>query len=447
MGRRTINGLRVASACVAACALQASSPAAAQSRARAATAPVVQKASNAVMAPSPQFIAVTFKDLPGWSHDDHLAAFQAFLQSCPLLIAASKAGSKASKVPTPPVLLAACDEAIRLSAGKVTAAAARSFFEATFTPHRVVHVAGSGLLTGYYEPVLNGSRTPTAKFPTPIHRRPADLVNLVDETMRGAKADALTHGRKTDRGIVPYATRAEIDQGVLAGKGLELLYLAGPVERFFMQVQGSGRIRLSDGSMVRVTYDGKNGHPYTSIGRHLIETGQFPADRMSLQALGDWLRADPKRGAAIMALNKSYVFFRELRGEEAKGALGVLHIPLTPGRSLAVDAGVHAIGTPVYVSAPSIINVLQAGAFNRLMIAQDVGSAIRGPERGDIYFGSGDEAGKIAGITKHPGNFFVLLPRAPDPQLRPTQAAEAAKPAAAPTGGIVTGSVFQRTEP
>ena len=399
------------------------------------------KPLSAVSQSQPKFIPIAFADLPGWLKDDHAAAMNAFLQSCPIIIAANKAGNKGGATPIPPALLMVCSEAVRLAAQGVTEPVARAFFEGYFTPHRVEHAGSPGLLTGYYEPVLDGSRTPTAKFPTPVHRRPPDLVNLVDESMRGAKSAALTHGRKTDSGVVPFASRAEIDQGALKGRGLELLYLASPVDSFFMQVQGSGRVKLRDGTMVRVTYDGKNGHPYTSIGRHLIDTGKLAADKMSLEALGNWLKADPARGRQVMELNKSYVFFRELKGEEAKGALGVLHIPLSPGRSLAVDAGVHAIGMPVYVSAPALTHTTWTGGFNRLMVAQDVGSAIKGAERGDIYFGTGDVAGKLAGNTKHPGNLFVLLPRG-EPAM--AKAPDAGNKAAA---DVTTGSLSQRTEP
>jgi membrane-bound lytic murein transglycosylase A len=234
----------------------------------------------------------------------------------------------------------------------------------------------------------------------------------VAESERGALAHGLTHARKTLTGTEPYATRADIEEGALADKGLELLWLADPVDTFFMHIQGSGRIRLPDGSMVRVTYDGKNGHPYTSIGRYLIDAGLFPADRMSLDALKEWLKRDAIQGRDAMRQNKSFVFFRELEGEEAESALGVHFIPLSDGRSLAVDTAFHVIGTPIYVSAPALTHGGQPDGFSRLMIAQDVGSAIRGPERGDIYFGSGDEAGKLAGTTKHGGTFVALLPRA-----------------------------------
>ncbi len=363
--------------------------------------------------PSASFEPVTFADLPGWDTDDHLAAFKAFRISCPRLKAAARAGNPAGAIAIPASLLAACDAAAALPE-PVTRAAARAFFESAFTPHRVVHAAKEGLLTGYYEPVLEGSLVRDDKFTTPIYRRPPDLVNLVHEAERGAKANQLTHARKTPTGTEPYATRAEIEAGALKDQNLELLYLADPVDTFFMHIQGSGRIRLTDGSTVRVHYDGKNGHPYTSIGRYLIDTGLLAADKITMGALGRWLRADPERGRNVMHQNASFVFFRELQGEEAQGPLGVLSIPLVAGRSLAVDAGTHAIGTPVYVSSPALTHASRTkkdGGFHRLMIAHDVGSAIRGPERGDIYFGSGEKAGKLAGVTKHPGRFFVLLPR------------------------------------
>ena len=216
--------------------------------------------------------------------------------------------------------------------------------------------------------------------------------------------------RQTAKGLVPYLTRAEIDQGGLKGQNLELLYFRDPVDVFFMQIQGSGRIELPDGQKIRITYDGKNGYPYTSIGRHLLDQGQFQPEKMSLKALTAWLKADRERAQPVMWQNQSYVFFRELKGAEAEGAMGVLGIALQPGRSLAVDTAFHAIGMPIYVTAPQLTHATKTGGFARLMVAHDVGSAIKGPERGDIFFGSGDTAGSTAGITKHPGHFFVLLP-------------------------------------
>jgi membrane-bound lytic murein transglycosylase A len=357
------------------------------------------------------FEPVSFCDLPSWAQDDHAAAFRAFRNTCELSTGVGNGNHAAGGV-APLLALANASESDKLSRGRLTRAAARAFFETYFTPHRVLHVGPRGLLTGYYEPVLNGTRKPEGRFRYPIYRRPPDLVNLIEESMRGAEGMTLTHARRTKNGLQPYPTRAEIESGALKGRGLELVYVTDPVAAFFMHIQGSGRIRLPDGTTIRLSYDGKNGHPYSSIGRHLIETGQLAADRVSLQRLAEWLKADPDRGQKVMWHNASFVFFRELEGVQAKAPLGVFDVPLTPGRSLAVDASVHAIGTPIYVSAPTLLHALPGGPWHRLMIAQDVGSAIKGPERGDIFFGSGRAAGRRAGATKHAGNFFVLLPRA-----------------------------------
>jgi membrane-bound lytic murein transglycosylase A len=364
---------------------------------------------------APKYLTVGFDQLPGWAADDHAAAFKAYVKSCAIVIASNKGGSAVDTKSVRSALLGVCAQAVTLAEKRITDAAARAFFETHFAPHRLDYPGAPGLMTGYYEPIIQGSRTPSPKFAAPVYRRPSDLINIVDESMRGAKSASLTHARKTSQGTRAYATRAEIEQGALKGQGLELMYLANPVDVFFMQIQGSGRIKLPNGSMVRLSYDGKNGHPYTSIGRYLIDSGELSADKMSLDALAQWLSADVERGRRVMWQNKSFVFFRELKGAEAGGALGVLNIPLTPGRSLAVDAGVHPIGLPIYVVSSTLMHAQPSGGFNRLMVAQDVGSAIKGVERGDIYFGSGPAAAKLAGVTKHAGNFYVLLPRGADP--------------------------------
>ncbi len=289
--------------------------------------------------------------------------------------------------------------------------AARLFFERHFTPCRVIHDGPRGLLTGYYEPVVEGSLERTPRFRVPLYRRPPDLENVIQEAARGRPDVPFTHMRRTPSGLVPYATRAEIENGALAGQGLELIWLADPVDAFFAQVQGSLRVRLTDGSLLGLTYDGKNGHPYTSIGRKLVERGAIPAAAMSLDTLGTWLRADEVRAREVMQLNASFVFFRATRPDEGASALGVLGTTLVPGRSLAVDASCHKLGLPVWVEAPTLRHGGRRAPFRRLMIAHDVGSAIRGPERGDIFFGTGPAAGARAGTTKHPGRFHVLLPR------------------------------------
>ncbi len=371
-------------------------------------APVGDDSNSDSAMPRITLQATAFSNLPNWESDDHLAALKTFWRSCETLLeAAEGSDEKAQKAAK---FKDVCKAAMALANEQPDQAAAKTFFETHFTPHEVVHRAGEGLLTGYYEPALEGSRERTDRFQIPIYRRPPDLVNVVAETERGAKGERYTHMRKTDKGVVPYPTRAEIEKGALADQGLELLYLADPVDTFFMHIQGSGRIKLTDGTTIRIGYDGKNGHPYSSIGRYLIDKGELGAETMSLQKLAEWLRTDPKRGRDVMWKNASFIFFRELEGKDAEGPVGAMSVPLTPGRSLAVDTSYHALGTPIYVDAPSLKHATETGGFHRLMIAQDVGSAIKGPERGDIYFGSGKQAGELAGVTKNAGSFFVLLP-------------------------------------
>jgi membrane-bound lytic murein transglycosylase A len=346
-------------------------------------------------------VAVAYADLPGWDADDHRAALGAFLVTVPLL-----APSDAYPASLMQRIGVAAADAWRA----VENQAARQFFEQHFVPHRVSPAGLNGFVTGYYEPVLPGARNRSAAFPVAIYKRPPDLINVVSEADRGASAVPFTHLRRTATGTEPYATRADIETGALAGQGLELLYLADPVDAFFLQVQGSGLITFGDGTSLRVTYDGKNGHPYTSIGRVLIERGLVSALEMTLDTLATWLRANPDQAAAVMRENKSYVFFRALTGADARAPQGVMGVTLTEGRSLAVDTAFQTLGMPVFLHAPTLADDKGAAGFNRLMIAQDVGSAIKGPERGDIYFGSGPAAGARAGVTKHTCSFFSLLP-------------------------------------
>ena len=335
-----------------------------------------------------------------------MAALAALAQTAAPLEAAARRGTSSHSARASEALLRLLADGRSLFEAGASRAQAKAFFETAFCAHRVRHEGDAGLVTGYYEPVLAGRLTPSDAFPFPVYRRPPDLENLVSESERGAMAHGLTHARRTAEGLVPYFTREEIEQGALHGQGLELLYLADPVDCFFMHVQGSGLIVLEDGTRVRITYDGKNGHPYTSVGRYLIDQGALLSADVTLQSIKVWLSEDRVRGRHAMWQNRSFVFFRALEGDEALSALGAEHIPLSEGRSLAVDTAFHALGTPVFVSAPSL-----GSGFLHLMIANDVGSAIRGPERGDIYYGSGAEAGALAGVTKHAASFHVLLPR------------------------------------
>jgi membrane-bound lytic murein transglycosylase A len=242
--------------------------------------------------------------------------------------------------------------------------------------------AEDALFTGYFEPELAGSRERTARFTVPIYRRPPEL----------------PEGRH-------WATRAEIErEGLLAGRGLEIAWLADPVDTFFLQVQGSGRIRLEDDTVIRVGYGGRNGHEYRSIGQELVHRGILPAHRVSAGRIRDWARRNPEAGRALLYHNPSYVFFREVAVAPDTGPLGAMNRPLTPLRSLAVDPAHVPLGAPVWVEKAG------RAPLSRLMVAQDTGSAIKGAQRGDVFYGSGEAAGRAAGAVKDPGRMVVLLP-------------------------------------
>jgi membrane-bound lytic murein transglycosylase A len=358
---------------------------------------------------------VTFTDLPHWAGDAQAEALRAFVQSLDMLEERGK---------SPGVLAPRERELVDFAVARRSSLdravqsdrVAREFLETHFRPHLVDVPGDEGLVTGYFEPELLGSRGPSRMFPTPLRRRPPDLINLRDDTMRGSAGLALTHARRrVDGTIEPYPTRADIENGALDGQGLEFIWLADPVVAFMLQVQGSGRIVFPDGATTRVTYDGKNGHPYVSIGRRVIARGGSAAADMTLARLESWLREDLARGLSVMRENPSYVFFRELGRGEPNRPQGALSIPLTPGRSLAVDRAHHALGLPIYVVAPGAHHAQldqHGDGVARLFVAQDVGSAITGPCRGDVFFGTGSEAGRRAGETKHPARFFVFLPAA-----------------------------------
>lgn len=345
--------------------------------------------------------AIAFSDIPAWDADDHSAAFGAFRRSCEQLIAAP--GLNAD-------MAALCKAASELPT-ELSAADARRFFEANFTACLITRPPDGAIVTGYFEPELEGSRQMGGGFDVPVYALPDDLVLITDGIAAEGPLKDLTAARQTLEGLTPYFTRQEIEEGALAGRGLEICYLADACEAFVMHVQGSGRIRLPDGDVLRIGFAGKNGHPYMSIGKLLIECGELDPAKASLERLLYWLRADPERARRLMWENKSYIFFRVLEDLDAgDGPRGAHGVALTPGRSLAVDPRYHQLGLPIWVSAPSLQD--DAGrAFNRLMIAQDTGSAIRGPVRGDIFWGSGPDAGRIAGETKHICDFYRLIPK------------------------------------
>jgi membrane-bound lytic murein transglycosylase A len=358
---------------------------------------------------APALEPLDFADLPGFADDDFAEAFATFRRSAEALsekLAALRAG-----VSTPAALIAVAREATRM--GQVSPEA-RAFFTTYFRPHRIG--GGPAFFTGYFEPVVEGSLTRSAGFSAPILSRPPTLVTLPAESPL-ASADGTLQAalRAPDGSLAPCADRGAIEAGALAGQATPIVWLRDHVEVFITQVQGSARVRLPDGRMLRLSYAGRNGWPYTSIGRILVEEAHIPAPEMSLASLKDWIRENGQEigqaGRALMQRNRSYVFFQaeEISGDPP-GPTGAQGVSLTPLRSLAVDRRVWAYGLPFWIDAELPWHEPTPSSFRRLMIAQDTGSAIVGPKRADIYVGSGDEAGRIAGGFRHQGEMVVLLP-------------------------------------
>jgi membrane-bound lytic murein transglycosylase A len=362
---------------------------------------------------------IELADLPGFSNDDALAAWQAFARSCEAITAGQPELRKGA--PPPPLLQSVC--AKTSAANPQNQAEARQLFAQHFDayeilPDQPIRSGGPAFFTGYYEPVVNGALEKTAAFTEPLRARPPDLVTLGPEDDRGSLQPELTGARRMpDGSLVPFPERSQIDAGMLGDTAPAVAWVRDPVEVFLIQVQGSAAIRLPDGSLMRLTYAGRNGLPYTSIGRELIQTGEIAEADMTLARLKQWVRDHGQtpggRGLELLHRNKSYVFFSaDASASRAQGPIGAAGVPLTPGRSIAVDRGLWPYGLPFWIEAdlPE-----PAGAYRRLMIAQDTGSAILGPARADLFMGSGEAAGRLAGDIRHTGRMIVLWPRA-EPQ-------------------------------
>lgn len=360
--------------------------------------------------PVPDRLVLTparFDDLPGWREDAVEEALAAFLRSCPRF-GRGKEGSSASLV-TPAEWQEACAGAAGVRPGD--RAGARAFFEAAFTPVAASnHGERTGLFTGYYEPTLHGSRSASSRYTVPLYRRPPDLVTVDLGLFREEWKGRRIAGRVMDRALLPFPDRAEIATGALAKRGLELAWVDDPIEAFFLEIQGSGRIELAEGGEMRVGYAAQNGQPYFAIGRALVERGAMKKEEVSLQSIRAWLLAHPREAPQVMARNRSYVFFEELKGE---GPLGAQAVVLTPGRSLAVDLKFVPLGVPIWLDghAPAVDPKQPDRPLRRLLVAQDTGGAITGPVRGDVFWGHGAEAEAIAGRMKNPGRVWLLLPR------------------------------------
>lgn len=364
----------------------------------------------AVAAPTPAappakpLQAASWSDLPGWGDDDASAALPAFLQSCRGLAGKSQW----------PLWRPACDEAKALDGAARSPAALRRFFEARFEPYLLTNPDGStsGMITGYYEPLLRGARTRSGAYREPVLGVPGDLLTIELGDVLPELKNMRLRGRLQGNKVVPYYSRAEIVEREKNYADRVLLWVDDAVELFFLQIQGSGRVKLPDGSMVRVGYADQNGHPYQSVGRLLVERGELKLEQASMQGIQAWARANPARLNDLLNANPSYVFFREMpvaapKNGEPDGPLGALGVPLSPGRSIAVDPRHVPLGAPVFLATTQPNS---AAPLNRLMLAQDTGGAIRGVVRADFFWGFGAEAGNQAGRMKQSGQMWVLLP-------------------------------------
>ncbi|TIN18023.1 MAG: transglycosylase [Mesorhizobium sp.] len=367
------------------------------------------------MSLSPLFVEKSFGDLPGWGDDDHSAAFAAFQRSaCHVLTKPYRSGALG-------VDFSAFAEA-HADARSVSPAnrssildreEARAFFERHFVPVLIrAETGGPGLVTGFYEPQAEASPVRTERFTVPLLSRPADLVDIDDSNRPPGLDSYLAFARQTPDGPVEHPDRGEIERGALDGKGLEIAWLIDKVDAFFIHVQGAARLAMTDGRLSRVTYAAKSGQRFTGPGKILSVSGEIPLAEVTMQSIRAWFKTHPNRVDEILWQNRSYIFFREAEVEDATlGPIAAAKVPLTPGRSIAVDRLLHTFGTPFYIDAPTL-TAFEAKPFRRLMIAQDTGSAITGPARGDLFAGSGDAAGEIAGVVRNAADFYVLVPRA-----------------------------------
>ena len=334
---------------------------------------------------------LTFSTLEGWTDDDHAVAFDTFLKSCRAILNGTRAMRSAR--PFYGALFKVCERGV--AAGQLDRDHARVFFEDNFKPVRVTPAGQTaGFFTGYYETEVEGSRFPSDEYTIPIYAAPAETVR--------------THKSK----VFADLDRTRIEDGALAGKELEICYIKNPVDAFFAQIQGSTRVKLDNGKLLRLNYIASNGMPYTPVGKFLIDRGIVSKEEMSMDKIREFMEANPDEGKELRRKNRSFVFFQETALGTHDECIGAQGVPLTPGRSLAVDKRVHIYGTPVWIDAELPIESEKPETkFRHLLFAQDTGSAIVGPARADIYFGHGEEISHIAGRIKQNGQFVMLAPQ------------------------------------
>jgi membrane-bound lytic murein transglycosylase A len=411
--------------------------------------PTVDQPSGSLKIPNAALEPIDWGDLDGWSGDDHASAYVTFYASCRPIVRASALRAETAQLPTvrtrlthPPHVIGnvgkrpasrpspaspigatlgtrpvrsaleqVCARAV--AAGRLDQETARRFFETNFMPVRIRKLGDSaGVLTGYYEPIVEGSRFPTRDFAVPLYRRPSDLVapGIADGAAFPNTGRAF---RRTPTGeLVPYYDRGEIEGGALDGQHLEICWLRSAADVLSIQIEGAARIRLEDRTVLRVGYDAHNGYPYVPVGRALIERRLVSRQEISTERIREWTRDNPEAARMIRRQNRQVVFFRIVGLNDDREAIGAQGIPLTAGRSIAVDKALHAYGTPFFIEADlPLTNPARQAPFRRLMIAQDTGSAIVGPARADLFFGAGEEAGQIAGRIQQSGRLAMFVPR------------------------------------
>ena len=358
----------------------------------------------------PLFVETDIDSLPGWSNDKVLNAFPALQKSCrSILKKLNRRQSSKKKLKKHSSWQNVCDQITTNSFGEDSF---REFLKSKFNAYQIRYRGSDeGLFTGYYEPTLNGSLKLSREYKTPIYPKPTDLIHVNLGEWKESLNNSRILGRVVGNKLKPYFSRSDISKGVLDREITPILWLKSEIDAFFLHIQGSGRVVLPDGEVYRLGYAGKNGRKYYPIGRYLLEIGAIPKENISMQSIKKWLRENPGKKKDVMNMNPSYVFFRKLSGKD--GPIGAQGVVLTSGRSLAVDRRYSQLGAPVWLSAN--FEDEEGKKLQRLMVAQDTGGAIKGPIRGDVFWGSGKIAERLAGIMKAKGSMYVFYPKSINP--------------------------------
>lgn len=362
--------------------------------------PTITPPPSSPAKPKPNLKATKWSELAGWSNDDFLPAWEAFLKSCATL------GKQ-------PLWQKSCTATVSIT--QPDNATLKDLFEKNFVPYQILNPDGSdeGLITGYYEPLLQGSRKPSERYRFPLYTAPNELLVIDLGTVYPEVENTKLRGRLNGRNVVPFYSRAEIMNNPEILSGYEFLWVDDEIELFFLQIQGSGRIELENGEILKIGYAEHNGHPYRSIGQLLVQKGELPLEKASMQGIKQWGQQNPEKLDNLLQQNSRFIFFRELPND-LSGPLGALGVPLTAGRSIAIDPRAAPLGAPVFLATtwPNTDKPLQ-----RLMVAQDTGNAIKGNVRADFFWGFGPEAANQAGKMKQSGKMWVLMPEDSSPHL------------------------------